>query len=186
MANNIPEVSDLEPVSTDVNVVERNGMVEVSLAEDDDAPTTTKSRSRSRTRTQLPKVTLIEVDPDNLPKPQGTTHEESGNSTFSDASTEPQQAGRVMSTASVSPPPVINNIVNNTVGQAPSLLPEQRLINTDFVQKTKAINAVPRDVIEKRLDEIDAMFSLRRNTAGASRDNATIMLAMALWEIMGL
>ena len=181
MANNIPEVSDLEPVSTDVNVVERNGMVEVSLAEDDDAPPTTKSRSRSRARTQLPKVTLIEVDPDNLPKPQGTIHEESGNSTYAEAG----QAVQEPLQETVNPP--MANPPRNTMGaNTPSLQPEQRLINTDFIQKTKAINAVPRDVIEKRLDEIDAMFSLRRNTAGASRDNATIMLAMALWEIMGL
>ena len=177
------ELSDLEPATTtEATVSEQDGMLEIT-------PTTPPKRSRQLKQEQP----LIEIDPDAIKASQEALAE-SGNSTFTpEVSTQGEVQS--VSTASVSPEPVVHNtVVNNTAPQATqgmtarasSVMPNQRLINADFVQKTKAINSVPREVIEQRLDEIDAMFSLRRNSVGATRDNATIMLSMALWEIMGL
>lgn len=175
------ELSDLEPTTTtEATVSEQDGMLEIT-------PTTPPRRGRNL-RTETP---IIEIDPDAIKASQEPLMGESGNSTFT-----PEASTETVSTASVVPEPTVHNtVVNNhvapqatqgAVSRASSVMPNQRLINADFVQKTKAINSVPREVIEQRLDEIDAMFSLRRNSVGATRDNATIMLAMALWEIMGL
>ena len=177
------ELSDLEPATTtEATVSEQDGMLEIT-------PTTQPKRSRQLKQEQP----LIEIDPDAIKASQEALAE-SGNSTFTpEVSTQGEVQS--VSTASVSPEPVVHNtVVNNTAPQATqgmsargsSVMPNQRLINADFVQKTKAINSVPREVIEQRLDEIDAMFSLRRNSTGATRDNATIMLAMSMWELMGL
>lgn len=178
------EVSDLEPTTTTEATIEQNGnMLEIT-------PVTPPKPRRAIKKNQ----DMIEIDPDAIKASQEALLAESGNSTFQpEASTEPRTES--VSTASVSPEPIVHNtVVHNTapqatqgeVSRAAAVMPNQRLINTDFVQKTKAINSVPREVIEQRLDEIDAMFSLRRNSTGATRDNATIMLAMSMWEIMGL
>ena len=180
------EVSDLEPTTTTEATIEQNGnMLEIT-------PVTPPKPRRAIKKNQ----DMIEIDPDAIKASQEALLAESGNSTFQpEASTEPRTES--VSTASVSPEPVVhvhNTVVHNTAPQATqgetsrasAVMPNQRLINADFVQKTKAINSVPREQIEQRLDEIDAMFSLRRNSTGATRDNATIMLAMSMWEIMGL
>ena len=178
------EVSDLEPTTTTEATIEQNGnMLEIT-------PVTPPKPRRAIKKNQ----DMIEIDPDAIKASQEALLAESGNSTFQpEASTEPRTES--VSTASVSPEPIVHNtVVHNTAPQATqgeasrasAVMPNQRLINADFVQKTKAINSVPREQIEQRLDEIDAMFSLRRNSVGATRDNATIMLSMALWEIMGL
>ncbi len=67
-----------------------------------------------------------------------------------------------------------------------TIAPQERLIGRDFVERTKQINNVPREVIEKRLDEIQAMFALREGTHGPTKDNLTVMLALTLWDAMGL
>ena len=135
-------------------------------------------------RTAKKEQPMIEIDPDAIKASQEALLAESGNSTYT-----PEASSEVI------PEPITNPIRDHVnapqatqgeVSRAAAVMPNQRLINTDFVQKTKAINSVPREVIEQRLDEIDAMFSLRRNSTGATRDNATIMLAMSMWEIMGL
>lgn len=90
------------------------------------------------------------------------------------------------------PQVVVNNVqVSGTQGSVPQtntpqLSAEERLISRDFLSKTKALNNIPRHVIESRLDDIEALFAMRRNTTGAPRDNATVMLAMSLWEALGL
>ena len=168
------ELSDLEPTTTTEATIEQNGdMLEIT-------PTNPPKLRRS-TKKEQP---MIEIDPDAIKASQEALMAESGNSTYThEVSSE------------VIPEPITNPIRDHVnapqatqgeVSRATAVMPNQRLINTDFVQKTKAINSVPREVIEQRLDEIDAMFSLRRNSTGATRDNATIMLAMSMWEIMGL
>ena len=174
------ELSDLEPTTTTEATIEQNGdMLEIT-------PTNPPKLRRS-TKKEQP---MIEIDPDAIKASQEALMAESGNSTSA-----PEASSEVVSTASVVPEPIANPIrehvnapqaTHGEVNRATAVMPNQRLINTDFVQKTKAINSVPREVIEQRLDEIDAMFSLRRNSTGATRDNATIMLAMSMWEIMGL
>ena len=174
------ELSDLEPTTTTEAIIEQNGdMLEIT-------PTNPPKLRRS-TKKEQP---MIEIDPDAIKASQEALMAESGNSTSA-----PEASSEVVSTASVVPEPITNPIrdhvnapqaTHGEVNRATAVMPNQRLINTDFVQKTKAINSVPREVIEQRLDEIDAMFSLRRNSTGATRDNATIMLAMSMWEIMGL
>ena len=92
----------------------------------------------------------------------------------------------------IEPEVVVNNVqvndANVSVPQTttPQLSAEERLISRDFLSKTKALNNIPRHVIESRLDDIEALFAMRRNTTGAPRDNATVMLAMSLWEALGL
>ena len=174
------ELSDLEPTTTTEAIIEQNGdILEIT-------PTTPPKLRRS-TKKEQP---MIEIDPDAIKASQEALMAESGNSTSA-----PEASSEVVSTASVVPEPIMNPVrehisapqaTHGEVSRASAVMPNQRLINTDFVQKTKAINSVPREVIEQRLDEIDAMFSLRRNSTGATRDNATIMLAMSMWEIMGL
>ena len=178
------EVSDLEPTTTTEATIEQNGnMLEITPV------TPPKPR-----RTIKKNHDMIEIDPDAIKASQEALLAESGNSTFT-PEMNIHTEGLGVSTASVVPEPITNPIrehVNATqatqgeTSRASAVMTNQRLINADFVQKTKAINSVPREQIEQRLDEIDAMFSLRRNSVGATRDNATIMLSMALWEIMGL
>ena len=174
------ELSDLEPATTTEATIEQNGdMLEITP--------TNPPKARRTAKKEQP---MIEIDPDAIKASQEALMAESGNSTSA-----PEASSEVVSTASVIPEPITNPIRDHVnapqatqgeVSRATAVMPNQRLINTDFVQKTKAINSVPREVIEQRLDEIDAMFSLRRNSTGATRDNATIMLAMSMWEIMGL
>ena len=182
MAKTNEQLSDLEPeTTTEATIEQRGDMLEITPM--------TPPKARRNMKKEQP---LIEIDPDAITAAQQALQAESGNSTSA-----PEASTESVSTASVSPEPVVHNTVNQIVSPQPqvtqgevsratAVMPNQRLINADFVQKTKAINSVPREVIEQRLDEIDAMFSLRRNSVGATRDNATIMLAMALWEIMGL
>ena len=168
------ELSDLEPATTTEATIEQNGdMLEITP--------TNPPKARRTAKKEQP---MIEIDPDAIKASQEALMAESGNSTYT-----PEVSSEVI------PEPITNPIRDHvnapqaTQGEfsrAVAVMPNQRLINTDFVQKTKAINSVPREVIEQRLDEIDAMFSLRRNSTGATRDNATIMLAMSMWEIMGL
>ena len=168
------ELSDLEPATTTEATIEQNGdMLEITP--------TTPPKARRTAKKEQP---MIEIDPDAIKASQEALLAESGNSTYT-----PEVSSEVI------PEPIANPIRDHVnapqatqgeVSRAAAVMPNQRLINTDFVQKTKAINSVPREVIEQRLDEIDAMFSLRRNSTGATRDNATIMLAMSMWEIMGL
>ena len=168
------ELSDLEPATTTEATIEQNGdMLEITP--------TTPPKARRTAKKEQP---MIEIDPDAIKASQEALLAESGNSTYA-----PEASSEVI------PEPIANPIRDHVnapqatqgeVSRATAVMPNQRLINTDFVQKTKAINSVPREVIERRLDEIDAMFSLRRNSTGATRDNATIMLAMSMWEIMGL
>lgn len=168
------ELSDLEPATTTEATIEQNGdMLEITP--------TTPPKARRTAKKEQP---MIEIDPDAIKASQEALLAESGNSTYT-----PEASSEVI------PEPITNPIRDHVnapqatqgeVSRATAVMPNQRLINTDFVQKTKAINSVPREVIEQRLDEIDAMFSLRRNSTGATRDNATIMLAMSMWEIMGL
>ena len=168
------ELSDLEPATTTEATIEQNGdMLEITP--------TNPPKARRTAKKEQP---MIEIDPDAIKASQEALATESGNSTYT-----PEVSSEVI------PEPITNPIrehvnapqaTQGEVSRASAVMPNQRLINTDFVQKTKAINSVPREVIEQRLDEIDAMFSLRRNSTGATRDNATIMLAMSMWEIMGL
>ena len=168
------ELSDLEPATTTEATIEQNGdMLEITP--------TNPPKARRTAKKEPP---MIEIDPDAIKASQEALMAESGNSTYT-----PEVSSEVI------PEPITNPIrehvnapqaTQGEVSRAAAVMPNQRLINTDFVQKTKAINSVPREVIEQRLDEIDAMFSLRRNSTGATRDNATIMLAMSMWEIMGL
>ena len=168
------ELSDLEPATTTEATIEQNGdMLEITP--------TSPPKARRTAKKEQP---MIEIDPDAIKASQEALMAESGNSTYT-----PEVSSEVI------PEPITNPIRDHVnapqatqgdVSRAAAVMPNQRLINTDFVQKTKAINSVPREVIEQRLDEIDAMFSLRRNSTGATRDNATIMLAMSMWEIMGL
>jgi len=168
------ELSDLEPATTTEATIEQNGdMLEITP--------TSPPKARRAAKKEQP---MIEIDPDAIKASQEALMAESGNSTYT-----PEVSSEVI------PEPITNPIRDHVnapqatqgeVSRATAVMPNQRLINTDFVQKTKAINSVPREVIEQRLDEIDAMFSLRRNSTGATRDNATIMLAMSMWEIMGL
>ena len=168
------ELSDLEPTTTTEAIIEQNGdMLEITP--------TNPPKARRTAKKEQP---MIEIDPDAIKASQEALMAESGNSTYT-----PEVSSEVI------PEPIANPIRDHVnapqatqgeVSRATAVMPNQRLINTDFVQKTKAINSVPREVIEQRLDEIDAMFSLRRNSTGATRDNATIMLAMSMWEIMGL
>ena len=168
------ELSDLEPATTTEATIEQNGdMLEITP--------TNPPKARRTAKKEQP---MIEIDPDAIKASQEALMAESGNSTYT-----PEVSSEVI------PEPITNPIRDHVnapqatqgeVSRAVAVMPNQRLINTDFVQKTKAINSVPREVIEQRLDEIDAMFSLRRNSTGATRDNATIMLAMSMWEIMGL
>ena len=168
------ELSDLEPTTTTEAIIEQNGdMLEITP--------TNPPKARRTAKKEQP---MIEIDPDAIKASQEALLAESGNSTYT-----PEVSSEVI------PEPITNPIRDHVnapqatqgeVSRAAAVMPNQRLINTDFVQKTKAINSVPREVIEQRLDEIDAMFSLRRNSTGATRDNATIMLAMSMWEIMGL
>lgn len=168
------ELSDLEPATTTEATIEQNGdMLEITP--------TTPPKARRTAKKEQP---MIEIDPDAIKASQEALMAESGNSTYT-----PEASSEVI------PEPITNPIRDHVnapqatqgeVSRATAVMPNQRLINTDFVQKTKTINSVPREVIEQRLDEIDAMFSLRRNSTGATRDNATIMLAMSMWEIMGL
>ena len=174
------ELSDLEPATTTEATIEQNGdMLEITP--------TNPPKARRTAKKEQP---MIEIDPDAIKASQEALMAESGNSTYT-----PEASSEAVSAASVVPEPITNPIRDHVnapqatqgeVSRATAVMPNQRLINTDFVQKTKAINSVPREVIEQRLDEIDAMFSLRRNSTGATRDNATIMLAMSMWEIMGL
>lgn len=174
------ELSDLEPATTTEATIEQNGdMLEITP--------TNPPKARRTAKKEQP---MIEIDPDAIKASQEALLAESGNSTYM-----PEASSEGASAASVVPEPITNPIRDHVnapqatqgeVSRATAVMPNQRLINTDFVQKTKAINSVPREVIEQRLDEIDAMFSLRRNSTGATRDNATIMLAMSMWEIMGL
>ena len=174
------ELSDLEPATTTEATIKQNGdMLEITP--------TTPPKARRTAKKEQP---MIEIDPDAIKASQEALLAESGNSTYTpEASSEDVSAASVATVAITNP---IRDHVNapqatqGEVSRATAVIPNQRLINTDFVQKTKAINSVPREVIEQRLDEIDAMFSLRRNSTGATRDNATIMLAMSMWEIMGL
>ena len=168
------ELSDLEPATTTEATIEQNGdMLEIT-------PTTPPKLRRSTKKDQP----MIEIDPDAIKASQEALMAESGNSTYT-----PEVSSEVIPESIANP---IRDHVNapqatqGEVSRATAVMPNQRLINADFVQKTKAINSVPREQIEQRLDEIDAMFSLRRNSTGATRDNATIMLAMSMWEIMGL
>ena len=169
------ELSDLEPATTTEATIEQNGdMLEITP--------TSPPKARRTAKKEQP---MIEIDPDAIKASQEALMAESGNSTYA-----PEVSSEVV------PEPTTTNPIRDRVdapqatqgevSRATAVMPNQRLINTDFVQKTKAINSVPREVIEQRLDEIDAMFSLRRNSTGATRDNATIMLAMSMWEIMGL
>ena len=168
------ELSDLEPATTTEATIEQNGdMLEITP--------TNPPKARRTAKKEQP---MIEIDPDAIKASQEALLAESGNSTYT-----PEVSSEDI------PEPITNPIRDHVnapqatqgeVSRAVAVMPNQRLINTDFVQKTKAINSVPREVIEQRLDEIDAMFSLRRNSTGATRDNATIMLAMSMWEIMGL
>ena len=169
------ELSDLEPATTTEATIEQNGdMLEITP--------TNPPKARRTAKKEQP---MIEIDPDAIKASQEALMAESGNSTYT-----PEVSSEVV------PEPTTTNPIRDRVdvpqatqgevSRATAVMPNQRLINTDFVQKTKAINSVPREVIEQRLDEIDAMFSLRRNSTGATRDNATIMLAMSMWEIMGL
>ena len=168
------ELSDLEPATTTEATIEQNGdMLEITP--------TNPPKARRTAKKEQP---MIEIDPDAIKASQEALMAESGNSTYT-----PEVSSEVI------PEPIANPIRDHVnapqatqgeVSRATAVMPNQRLINADFVQKTKAINSVPREQIEQRLDEIDAMFSLRRNSVGATRDNATIMLSMALWEIMGL
>ena len=168
------ELSDLEPATTTEATIEQNGdMLEITP--------TNPPKARRTAKKEQP---MIEIDPDAIKASQEALMAESGNSTYT-----PEVSSEVI------PEPITNPIRDHVnapqatqgeVSRAAAVMPNQRLINADFVQKTKAINSVPREQIEQRLDEIDAMFSLRRNSVGATRDNATIMLSMALWEIMGL
>ena len=168
------ELSDLEPATTTEATIEQNGdMLEITP--------TNPPKARRTAKKEQP---MIEIDPDAIKASQEALMAESGNSTYT-----PEASSEVI------PEPITNPIRDHVnapqatqgeVSRATAVMPNQRLINTDFVQKTKAINSVPREVIEQRLDEIDAMFSLRRNSTGARRDYATIMLAMSMWEIMGL
>ena len=174
------ELSDLEPATTTEATIEQNGdMLEITP--------TNPPKARRTAKKEQP---MIEIDPDAIKASQEALMAESGNSTYT-----PEVSSEAVSAASVVPEPITNPIRDHVnapqatqgeVSRATAVMPNQRLINTDFVQKTKAINSVPREVIEQRLDEIDAMFSLRRNSTGATRDNATIMLAMSMWEIMWL
>ena len=178
------ELSDLEPATTTEATIEQNGdMLEITP--------TNPPKARRTAKKEQP---MIEIDPDAIKASQEALLAESRNSTFT-PEMNIHTEGLGVSTASVVPEPITNpirehvNVTQATQGEtsrASAVMPNQRLINADFVQKTKAINSVPREVIEQRLDEIDAMFSLRRNSTGATRDNATIMLAMSMWEIMGL
>ena len=168
------ELSDLEPATTTEATIEQNGdMLEITP--------TNPPKARRTAKKEQP---MIEIDPDAIKASQEALMAESGNSTYT-----PEVSSEVI------PEPITNPIRDHVnapqatqgeVSRAAAVMPNQRLINADFVQKTKAINSVPREQIEQRLDEIDAMFSLRRNSTGATRDNATIMLAMSMWEIMGL
>lgn len=178
------EVSDLEPTTTTEATIEQNGnMLEIT-------PVTPPKPRRAIKKNQ----DMIEIDPDAIKASQEALLAESGNSTFT-PEMNIHTEGLGVSTASVVPEPITNPIrehvnapqaTQGETSRASAVMPNQRLINADFVQKTKAINSVPREQIEQRLDEIDAMFSLRRNSTGATRDNATIMLAMSMWDIMGL
>lgn len=186
MANTNQQVSDLEPTETmQVTQTVTDGMLEIE-------PATPPKKRASR---PAKKPDLIEIDPEAIAAAQSSADLQRAVGESRISTSEPEPITQSVSTASVAPEPTVQNVVvNNTapqasqgeVSRASAVMPNQRLINADFVQKTKAINSVPREVIEKRLDEIDAMFSLRRNAKGSSRDNATIMLALALWEIMGL
>ena len=168
------ELSDLEPETTTEATIEQNGdMLEITP--------TNPPKARRTAKKEQP---MIEIDPDAIKASQEALMAESGNSTYI-----PEVSSEVI------PEPITNPIRDHVnapqatqgeTSRASAMMPNQRLINADFVQKTKAINSVPREQIEQRLDEIDAMFSLRRNSTGATRDNATIMLAMSMWEIMGL
>ena len=168
------ELSDLEPATTTEATIEQNGdMLEITP--------TNPPKARRTAKKEQP---MIEIDPDAIKVSQEALMAESGNSTYT-----PEVSSEVI------PEPITNPIrehvnapqaTQGEVSRASAVMPNQRLINADFVQKTKAINSVPREQIEQRLDEIDAMFSLRRNSTGATRDNATIMLAMSMWEIMRL
>lgn len=160
MKRSAQEISDLEPEADGVDVQSEGDMVVLT-------PTTPPRRSRAKTQP----AAMIELDPDNLPAPVSVA-EEKVESLLSSSQVELREPQTVVAQPVRAP--------NTTEVEVP------RLITPDFIGKTKAINAVPREVIERRLDEIDAMFSLRRNTTGAARDNATIMLTMAVWEIMGL
>lgn len=199
MAKTTEQLSDLEPATTTEATIEQHGdMLEITP--------TTPPKARRNMKKEQP---LIEIDPDAITAAQQALQAESGNSTSANETSSEVESGnstsanetsseaeiKPASTAYVVPEPIMNPIrehisapqaTQGEVSRASAVMPNQRLINADFVQKTKAINSVPREVIEQRLDEIDAMFSLRRNSVGATRDNATIMLAMALWEIMGL
>lgn len=184
MAKTTEQLSDLEPATTTEATIEQHGdMLEITP--------TTPPKARRNMKKEQP---LIEIDPDAITAAQQALQAESGNSTSANETSSEAEI-KPASTAYVVPEPIMNPIrehisapqaTQGEVSRASAVMPNQRLINADFVQKTKAINSVPREVIEQRLDEIDAMFSLRRNSVGATRDNATIMLAMALWEIMGL
>ena len=183
MAKTTEQLSDLEPATTTEATIEQHGdMLEITP--------TTPPKARRNMKKEQP---LIEIDPDAITAAQQALQAESGNSTSVDETSSEAEikygnASHII-TPDINPirePITAPQATHGEVSRATAVMPNQRLINADFVQKTKAINSVPREVIEQRLDEIDAMFSLRRNSVGATRDNATIMLAMALWEIMGL
>lgn len=168
MTNEQQEVSDLLPETDDVTIKPtQDGMIEISSSAN--APSKVRRKPK-------PKLDMIELDPDNLPAPVAEPPQINKEFAEPNHAEQPYLEPR-------QPEPLMQQGMAQTTPQQQSY---PRLINADFVNKTKAINSVPREVIEQRLDEIDAMFSLRRSTKGTSRDNATIMLAMSLWEIMGL
>lgn len=80
-------------------------------------------------------------------------------------------------------PPIVEPTIHEPLRTQPA---KQQFVDKDFIAKLKVINNIDPATIEQRLDEIDAMFSLRRNTKGAARSNASVMLAISLWEVMGL
>lgn len=182
MAKTTEQLSDLEPATTTEATIEQHGdMLEITP--------TTPPKARRNMKKEQP---LIEIDPDAITAAQQALQAESGNSTSVGETSSEAEIKYATASPIITPDPIAvpvrepQQVTQGEVSRASAVMPNQRLINADFVQKTKAINSVPREVIEQRLDEIDAMFSLRRNSVGATRDNATIMLAMALWEIMGL
>lgn len=82
---------------------------------------------------------------------------------------------------------VTNNVV---VNEAP--VPQQTqpagltMIDKTFIQKMKTINSIPDVVLQQRLDEIDALFSLRRNGTPEMQNHASILLVISLWDALGL
>ena len=129
------ELSDLEPATTTEATIEQNGdMLEITP--------TSQPKARRTAKKEQP---MIEIDPDAIKASQEALMAESGNSTYA-----PEVSSEVV------PEPIMNPVrehisapqaTHGEVSRASAVMPNQRLINTDFVQKTKAINSVPREVI---------------------------------------